>query len=297
MKKLLSILLIFAICFCFAACGEDGSTTKITDIKKNESNEDAETIIIKNPTFYNENDIKMTVKSAIKDSFGDVYFTISVENGSSKEILFMGDYFVVNGITLKGSFSAEAEAGATVEEELCFDGSDLELAKIEKILTVSDGNFFLRRKEGPGEVTEFISFTIETDVEDYTQKIEASGETLYSADGLELTYIGSEDGTNFEDEVTHKNIYMYAKNSTDKDLSLRLEVLTINGKEVKDFALWVTVLKNTSGFTNCEIWFEELDFEVDGDIEEIVFNLDVKDETDRIFSSDMLTVPNLKITL
>lgn len=309
-KKMLALFLCLVSAQSLIACNDDDSKKdndddeKKVSVKEFENDDesistnDDETgkIKVKESLIYDDRDVKMSVTDVYEDG-GDIVFEILVENNSEKTISFRTQHFVVNGITLYGSFNPydDVAAGEEAVFNLSFFRSDLERANIEKILTVEDGDFSMMIHEEYGQTMNFISFKIETLVDNYVQEIDDSGTVIYSYNGVELVCQKSSTKERSSGEITGKEITFFANNTSDRDYYFRMPVYSVNGIPVEGEVLFVSVERNSVGYEVCELRCEDVADDFNEEITSVTFVVELHDSTDTaiadmVAASDPITL-------
>lgn len=229
MKKL-AILLCVAALMSLAACGADQVTE--TDPGENQTQSVTETVapeenqaVTMDPVvLVEQNGIAITAKGLVEDEIWGPGIQILVENQSDKNVSVYCDTAVVNRYTISPLFVSSVSAGKKANETLYFGDTNLEAAGIT---TIADVALSLR-------VVDDDTYDTLLDCPDISLETSASGTIDQPAldQGKELV---NQDGIRIvgryveEDSFWGAGVVLFLENSTDKNVVVQCDNMSING--------------------------------------------------------------------
>lgn len=295
MKKLLAMMLALCMVLAiFAGCsaspsdsddtkkpaGNSSSQNKDDDKDSDKDDDDSKKVTVEETVIYDENDIKITIKS-LSEGWGGSELKVLLENNTDKNIAFSADEFIINGITLSGFGYVEASAGKKANGTITFYNEQLELCGIETIATIVGVDAHIFDSESYDDLYE-TPFSITTSAgADYEQAIDDSGDVLLASDGVTVIYKGMGEG------LMGKMVNLLVKNETGKDITVEAEDISVNDFTISSW-LYNDVYSDTVRYCTLGIGTTQLEENDIEKIEKICFTISVTDpETyDTIVESD-----------
>lgn len=287
MKKIVTIVLSMALCISLTACGgeetEQTSPTNqtvptLTDMNQTEP-------VLTEQVIYDADGIRVTVKGMEENTMTGTNIRILLENGTDRNIVFSGDLFVVNDVTVPGYLYAEAAAGTRKNDAIEFYTDALNASGIAYI----------------GEIRGFDTRIVDTDTYETLAEVPLELITAYAREG---SYAHDESGVKLYDDqgilVTAQMIStefygrtarLLVKNETEKDIIVEAENISVNGYTV-DAWLYDTVVADTVRYCQLDLFQSGLEENGIDQIETISFRLNFLDAAsfDTIAQSEVLTV-------
>lgn len=223
---------------------------------------------------YNQNGLKLTVQGMERDG-GNVSFSLQAQNNTDKNIAFSCENFVVNGITVPGSLYIKLTAGKHGSGSLSFRGSDLSLAGIGEIGTVSATECHVIYTD-TAELAMDIGFSFRTS---YTmlQQVDKYGDVVYNQGGIKVTL------KRYGESGSQRKLTLLLENNSATDRMIQAEVTSVNDIAVYA-ASTVTVYSGTCRFTELYLSQTALEDNEVEKVEKITFLIQVADNKTLVIS-------------
>lgn len=187
------------------------------------------TLAPKNPTLsetvvYEDDDFKLTAKELDFSNNAQLKIKFLAENNSDKNVVFFGQNFTINGITLSGYMYVKVAAGKKTNDYATFQWDDLATAGITEIATIVAQDAHISDTDSYETIVE-TPFKLETSIaNDYIQEIDKSGQTIIEKDGIVVKYRGvSKTWTDIE------KLDFYVENSGDQSVNVMVKDVSVNG--------------------------------------------------------------------
>lgn len=288
MNRITALWIAALVCVAFSGCSASEAPPEqplATTQPSPQESQPQGTILLTEQIIYDSNGIRITVKGMEEDTKAGARIRVLVENGTDRNVVFSGDLFVVNGVTVPGYLYAQAAAGTKSNAAIELYSDSLAAAGIREI----------------GTIRGFDTRVVDTDTYDTIAQVPMELETAY---GQNLRYQPEETGVELysvegvtviaqviSEEFYGKTARLLVKNETDRDIILEAEHISVNGFTV-DAWLYDTVYARTVRF--CQLDLYETGLEENGieQIETITFSLNILDEKtyDTLAESGPLTV-------
>ncbi len=247
MNRRVKVIAAVLAAILFAGCGDTTSTTKepvavnnsaVEDVSgatdtasgatgENQSASEAAsgTETVEEAVLFEENGIRITMKSLdTKDTFGPS-LKLLLENDSDRDITIQTRNESVNGYMIGTMFSADVAAGKKANDSLAFMRSSLERCGVS---TIADMEFSFHIFESSSWETILDSpmVQVKTSAADgYTYSFDDSGTPIYDENGLRLIIKGlAEDSSIFGPEVM-----VYVENNSGQDVTIQARDVSLNG--------------------------------------------------------------------
>lgn len=209
----------------------DGDEVKAEDQtgdKKKDQKKDAKDTaeLLEEQVVLDENGIKITVKGLDKD--GSIFgpeVKLLIENESGKDITVQARNISVNGYMVEDMFSADVVNGKKANDELTIMESSLEKAGIS---TIADIEFSFHVFETHSFDSLFDSDIIQlktSAADSYEYTFDDSGDVVYDEGGVKIVVKGLSDS----DSIFGPGIIVYAENNSDKDVTVQVRDVSVNG--------------------------------------------------------------------
>lgn len=287
MKKILTFVWMLAMCLVLTACGskETKPTTPINQTVPTLTDSEQTEPVLPEQVIYDADGIRITVKGMEEKTMTGTNVKILLENGTDRNVVFSGDLFVVNGITVPGYLYAEAAAGTRKNDAIEFYTDALNSSGISYI----------------GEIRGYDTRIVDTDTYETLATVSLELTTAHAQEGA---YSHDESGVKlYEDqgilvaaqmiseEFYGRTARLLVKNETGKDIIVEAENISVNGYTV-DAWLYDTVVADTVRFCQLDLFQSGLEENGIDQIETISFRLNFLDESnfDTIAQSEVLTV-------
>lgn len=287
MKKILTFAGMLAMCLALTACGskETELTTPINQTVPTLTATEQTEPALSEQVIYDADGIRITVKGMEEKTMTGTNVKILLENGTDRNVVFSGDLFVVNGVTVPGYLYAEAAAGTKTNDAIEFYTDILNTAGItyigeirSKDARIVDTDTYETLVEVPLELT-----TLHAQEGPYAY--DESGVELYNEQGIRVI------AQMISEEFYGRTAQLLVKNETGKDVIVEAENISVNGYTV-DAWLYDTVVAGTVRFCQLDLFQSGLEENGIDQIETISFRLNFLDESNfnTIAQSDVLTV-------
>lgn len=262
----------------------DKDSDKDDDKDSDKDDNDSKKVTVEETVIYDENDIKVTVKS-LDEGWSGPELKVLVENNTDKDIAFSADEFIINGITLSGFGYVEAAAGKKANDTISFYEEQLELCGIETIATIVGVDAHIFDSESYDDLYE-TPFSITTSAgADYEQIIDDSGDVLFESDGVTVIYKG------MGEDMLGKTVNLLVKNETGKDITVEAEDVSVNDFTITSW-MYDKIYSDTVRYCTVDIGTSQLEENEIEEIEKVCFSISVTDpETyDTIAESDEIEI-------
>lgn len=202
---------------------EDQTGDKKKDQKK-DAKDTAESL--EEQVVLDENGVKITVKCLDKD--GSIFgpeVKLLIENESGKDITVQARNISVNGYMVEDMFSADVVNGKKANDGLTIMESSLEKAGIG---TIADIEFSFTVFETHSFDSLFDSDLIQlktSAADSYEYTFDDSGDVVYDEGGVKIVVKGLSDS----DSIFGPGIIVYAENNSDKDVTVQVRDVSVNG--------------------------------------------------------------------
>lgn len=299
MKKYKAIILSLILALALSACSPAPSsendrlpvnTQATTPVQSNNTTETtvhlATEVTLEEQVIFDKDGIKVTVKGLSSDDFFGPAVKVLVENGSDQNITVQTRNCSVNGLMMDPMFSCDVAAGKKANDTIAFMNSQLETAQISTIASIE---FYLNIFDSDSweDITRSDIITLNTSAVDHVQTYNDSGFTVYDEGGIKIVV----QKLNSEDSFWGSDVYVYAENNTDANITIQARDVSIDGFMVEPmFSCDIAAGKKAYD----TITFLQSDLE-DNDITDIkelelrftVFNSDTWED---ILDTDIITV-------
>ena len=286
MKRIAASILCVALACCLGACGKQESEPA----RPVQRPEPIPTTVATEPVLseqviYDAESIRITVKGIEENAANGVAIPVLVENGTDRNIVFSGDLFVVNGVTMPGYLYAEAAAGTKTNDAIELFADVLSSASISRIGTVRGYDARIVDTDTYETVAQVSLELTTTHGETQGDFSEESGVLLYEQTGIKVM------AQVISDAFYGKTVQLLVKNETGRDVIVEAEHISVNGYTV-DAWLYDTVVADTVRYCQLDLFETSLMENGIDQVETISFQLNILDAAsfDPIAQSEVLTV-------
>ena len=249
---------------------------------------EAPELTIEETELYNANSIVVTATKIEVDDWGDTVLSVTVKNGTSKNIVVTTEELSVNGYMMEVSdLYCAVAAGKNAKEDITFYGSELAEAGIE---TVADVEFKLRAFDGDTyvdiDITDLMKISTSA-AEGFEQPVDDSGEEIYNANDVRVVCKGLK-----SDIIWDGAVVFFFENNSGRSVSVYAENVSVNDY-MADVSLWCDLRPGTRAVDGMYMYsLSDLDIETIDDIEKIELAIRVVDENtwDDIDTSDPIVL-------
>ena len=305
MKKYAIIIFALILTLSLAACGTPSSddaklpvstiattpvtpdTSPATDAAPTETTvTPAADVSLDEQVIFEKDGISITVKGLVMDEFWGPGIKVLIENGSTQNVTVQTRNCSVNGLMLEPMFSCDVAAGKKANDTIQFMNSDLDDAQISVIANIE---FLLHifNSDTWDDIVDSDIITLNTSAIDYVQIYNDSGFTAYDDGGIKIVI----QKLNSEDSFWGSDVYVYAENNTDENITIQARDVSIDGFMI-DPMFSCDIAANKKAYNT--ITFMESDLE-ENDITDItelelkfhIFNCDTWND---IVDTDIITV-------
>lgn len=274
-KKIIAIMVVGMISISTIACGgtetSDSSNQETTESVAEDSTESAETeseeetvtsseITLAEQEVYNDNGIVVTVTGIDTNSMWGTDISVLVENSSEQNVTVQTRNGSINGYMMDFQMSCDVAAGKKANDSITIMSEDLEISGVD---TVSSIEFTLTMFDSDSwnDIATSDTISLTTNVTDYVQKYDDSGEVIYDENGIKIVSKGI-----VEDEIWEPEVVLYIENNTDAAITVQPRDTSINGfmvdasmssditvgKKIVDEITFLTDDLDTNGITEIE---------------------------------------------
>lgn len=173
---------------------------------------------------FDQDSVRITVKGLSNDNFMGPSIKVLVENGSTQNITVQTRNCSVNGLMMEPVFSCDIAAGKKANDTIIFLNSDLETAQISTIASIE---FYLHifNSDTWDDIMRSDIISLNTSVTDYVQPYNDNGFTAYDDGGIKVVI----QKLNSEDSFWGSDVYVYAENNTDANITIQARDVSIDG--------------------------------------------------------------------
>lgn len=299
MKKIMmrnKLIFLLILCMCCAGCSGEKNKVRekkdvVTEQKENEEKKNPYEICrieekynvaapyegelqvgeIKEQVLYDDNNINVIVTGIRTDEEQNLYVDMKLQNNREKVVIMYGRNVLVNGYMIEGGFYTEVAPGETVDESMCFYGSELGFYDLTHITDIKAQLVFnepfedAQRWSGESE-----TFVIKTSLADsYTQEYNSDGAVLYDEKGLLI--VARNITTDREDREC---VEVYVENNTGEQVNLYSKPGYFFGRELPAGTRSVGVCTDFEVLTKSETTELTKSFQMEF---EIFFNVEAKE--------------------
>jgi hypothetical protein len=264
------------------------STKEQSTASSEASNDEASLseITVDEQVLYDENNIKITAKG-IEDGWLGTELKLLIENNTDKSITVQARNANVNGYMVDTMMSADVAAGKMTNDSLTFETSGLKECGIENIATM-EFYFYIFDAETWDEIVSTDVITVETSIADgYVQEYDDSGEVLVDTAGVKI--VGK--GLSVDDSFWGPGVILYIENNTDKDITVQVRDVSVNGFMV-DSTMSEDVVAGKKAMSAVQFFSSDLEENSIEDITDVELYFHIFDEAswDTIFDSDVISI-------
>lgn len=242
-------------------------------------------VTLENQVIYDRDGVRISITGLEEDTWTGTKIWMMLENNTDRNLLFTGDVFVVNGITVQAYLYAEVAAGMKANDALELFTDVLDSSGIEKIATIRGYDTRIVDSDSLDTVAK-VPLSLDTSIaETHIQEIDDSGEEVFSQDGV--TVIAQV----ISEEFYGQTVQLLVINETGRDIIVEAENISVNGFTV-DAWLYDTVCKDTVRFSDLDLFASGLANNGIEAVETVTFTLRILDDAtyETIAKSDVLTV-------
>lgn len=240
-RKKLLVFLVFVMMIVFVtSCSNSNEPDKMAveksnveaDLLDSVSQEDepakidsAEEVEVEEQVLFDQDDIKITLKSLKDDSIFGPSLQVLVENNSEQSIIVQTRDSSVNDLMVETMFSANVAAGKKANDSITFMSSELEQAGISTIQNI-EFKFYIFNADTWSEVLESEVITIETSADkSFVQDYDDEGVLVLDEKGIKMVI----KKVNSSDSFWGTDVYVYIENNSDQDITIQSRDVSING--------------------------------------------------------------------
>lgn len=245
MRKLLILLVVLTMVLVGCSSSDEEPNVKEVDSVSNpgsespstDSEDDNENEVVETPpasapseakieqkVIFESNDIIVTVNEINYDGLFGPELSLLIENNSDKNITVQARNVSINGIMVDPLLSTDVASMKKANDSLTFMRSELDEASITTIKDIE-----LSLKVVDTDTYEDIAMTepilLQTDAVDYVQTYDDSGEVAYDANGVKIVAKKLDS----EDSIFGADLYMYIENNSERDITVQVRDVSING--------------------------------------------------------------------
>ena len=235
---------------------------------------------------FEQSGIRVTALGLDTDGFFGTGIKVRIENDSSQNITVQTRNCSVNDLMLDPMFSCDVAAGKKANDTILFMDTQLEAAGIS---TIAETEFVLSifNSDTWEDILTSDIIPLQTSAVDYVQAYDDSGFVAYDNGGIKIVI----QKANSEDSFWGADVYVFAQNDTDANITIQARDVSINGYMVDPmFSCNIAAGKKTYS----SLTFLESDLTENGitDIKnlELRFTAFNSDTWDDFFNTDIVSV-------
>ena len=235
---------------------------------------------------FEQSGIRVTALGLDTDGFFGTGIKVRIENDSSQNITVQTRNCSVNDLMLDPMFSCDVAAGKKANDTILFMDTQLEAAGIS---TIAETEFVLSifNSDTWEDILTSDIIPLQTSAADYVQAYDDSGFVAYDNGGIKIVI----QKANSEDSFWGADVYVFAQNDTDANITIQARDVSINGYMVDPmFSCNIAAGKKTYS----SLTFLESDLTENGitDIKnlELRFTAFNSDTWDDFFNTDIVSV-------
>ena len=243
-------------------------------------------VTINNQVLCDSNGVKIT-STGLKDSWMGTDLELLIENNSSKGVTVQARKASVNGFMVGTSMSANVAKGKKANDGLTFLTKGLKESGIEKIAVI-EVSFLVLDTDTLDTIFQTDIIRINTSIaENYSQKYDDSGTVLVNSNGVKII----SKGLSSDDSFWGPSLLLYIENSSNKDITVQVRDVSINGYMSTSIMSEDVVAGKKS---ICGVQFLKSDLDKNGiskvkDVE-LYFSVFEEQTWDDIFNSDIVKI-------
>lgn len=231
MKKQTLAIICILLSLVLVACtfevdtGNDKTPSNDSVIPGSTSTTPSKEVTIEEQVIYDAGGVRVTAVSLTHDSFWGPAVKVLVENNSDKNITVQARNCSINGLMVEPMFSCDVAAGKKANDTITFMESDLEEAKITLI---KDIEFYLHIFDSDSwdEIANSPVIALTTSADPaYVQVFNTGGFVAYENNGVKIIV----QKLNSTDSFWGSDVYIYAENNTDSNITIQARDVSING--------------------------------------------------------------------
>lgn len=266
---------------------ESGDAVEVEETEdSSEEKAASDAVTIEEQVVYDADDIKITAKG-LEDGLFGTELTLLIENNSSKDVTVQARNANVNGYMVTTMMSADVAAGKKANDALTFETSGLKDCGIDTIATM-EFSFHIFETDSWDKSVDTDVIKLETSVAgSYTQTYDDSGEVLVDENGVKI--VGK--GLSTDDSFWGPGVILYIENNTDKDITVQVRDVSINGFMV-DSTMSEDVVVGKKAISAVQFFSTDLEENSITDIEDVELSFHVFEMSsfDTLFDTDVIAI-------
>ncbi len=246
MKKILSLILVFALAMSIISCGSgdselekpssveivDDSTSKSENASKDDAAEQSKDVeqpvekaaTIEETVLVDESGVKIIAKSLNMGALFGTEIKLLIENNSGKDLTVQTRDVSVNGYMVETMLSADVANGKKANDDITLMSSDLEACGITNIADI-ELSFYIRTTDDFKKYLETDPIKLKTSIADtYKYTFDDSGDIAYNENGIKIVIKGLDNSS-----ILGPSLVVYIENNTDSAFVVQNENVSING--------------------------------------------------------------------
>lgn len=240
MKKLFAITATVLLLFSLTACGSTNDSEinppkSVNGTETGDSNDHGqtntpvlpnkeETATISETVLLDEQGVKVTAKSLENDALLGPEVKLLIENNSGKDLTFQTRSSSVNGYMISTIMSVDVADGKKANDSLTFSDTELKACGIQTIADM-EFSFHIFTTEDWETYIDTPLIQLKTSAaETYNYIFDDTGDLAYDDNGIKIVVKGLQ-----EDSIWGPGIVVYIENSSEKDITVQANSVSING--------------------------------------------------------------------
>ena len=239
-KRLLLIIVFLVFSLLIISCSSSKEPEKVAVDKTNmesetpnsdsqEDNEskidDPEQVVVEEQILFDQDEIRITLKSLKDDGMFGPSLQVLVENDSQQPITVQTRDSSVNDLMIETMFSCDVVPGKKANDSITFMSSDLKNSGITTIQNI-EFEFHVFNSDTWDGILDSDTIIIKTSADQsYVQDYDDSGVLILDENGIKMVM----KKVNSSDSFWGADVYVYIENNSGDDITIQTRDVSING--------------------------------------------------------------------
>ena len=239
-KRILLIIVLLMFSLLITSCSSSDESEKVAVDKTNmesetpnsdsqEDNEskidDPEQVVVEEQILFDQDEIRITLKSLKDDGMFGPSLQVLVENDSQQPITVQTRDSSVNDLMIETMFSCDVVPGKKANDSITFMSSDLKNSGITTIQNI-EFEFHVFNSDTWDGILDSDTIIIKTSADQsYVQYYDDSGVLILDENGIKMVM----KKVNSSDSFWGADVYVYIENNSGDDITIQTRDVSING--------------------------------------------------------------------
>jgi len=239
---------------------------------------------IEETVLVDQDGIKITATEYDADSIWGDSISLLIENNTDTDYTIGCDALIVNNFMITDLFVATVAAGKSANESMYLSSSELEAAGIDNVGQIE--MYFHAYDDGYDNLFSDVYSVVKTSLySSMDTSSDITGTELYNANGIRIIGMAVD-----EDSFWGMSIVLYCENTSDKNVTISVDDLSVNGFMMDDY-FSSTIYANKKAVDDITLFSSDLEDNGIESIEtvELKFKIYDADSYETIAESDAIT--------